>query len=102
MKGFIPMRHGVRISKEHLPKILEDRALMEKILYALAIGSIMYVMLCIRLDVTFSQSVMNRFQANPSERRWEAMKCILKYLTRTKNLFWSIEKMSLSSVFKLT
>ena len=41
-KGFIPMRHGVHISKEHSPKTLEDRALMEKILYASAIGSIMH------------------------------------------------------------
>ena len=33
-KGFRPMRHAVQISKEHLPKTLEDRVLMEKIPYA--------------------------------------------------------------------
>ena len=33
-RGFIPMRHGVQISKEHSPKTPEDKALMEKILYA--------------------------------------------------------------------
>ena len=67
-KGFILMRHGVQISKEHLPKTLKDRSLMEKITYALAIESIMYTMLYARLDAAFSQSVTRRFHVNPSER----------------------------------
>ena len=66
-KGFIPMRHGVQISKEHSPKTPEDRALMEKISYASAIGSIMYPMLCTRLYVAFALSITSRFQANPGE-----------------------------------
>ena len=60
---------------------------MEKIPYASAIGSIMYAMLCTRPDVTFAISVTSRFQANPGESHWEAVKCILKYLRRTKDLF---------------
>ena len=32
-KGFIPMRHGVQISKEQSPKTPEDKALMERIPY---------------------------------------------------------------------
>ena len=67
IKGFISMRHGVQISKEYLPKTFEDRTLIEKILYASAIGSIMYAMLCTRRDVTFAVSVTKRFKANPSE-----------------------------------
>ena len=86
-RGFIPIRHGVRISKEHLPKTPEDRAFMEKIPYASAIGSIMYAMLCTRPDVAFALSVTSRFQAYPGESHWEAVKCILKYLRRTTDLF---------------
>ena len=86
-KGFIPIRHEVQISKEHSPKTLEDRALMERIPYASAIGSIMYAMLCTRPDVAFALSVTSKFQANPGESHWEAVKCILKYLRRTKDLF---------------
>ena len=51
-KGFILTRHGVQISKEQSPKTLEDRALMERIPYASVIGSIIYAMICTRLDVT--------------------------------------------------
>ena len=86
-RGFIPIRHRVHISKEHSPKNPEDKALMEKILYASAIGSIMYAMLCTRPDVAFALSVTSRFQANPSESHWEAVKCIFKYLRRNKDLF---------------
>ena len=81
------MKHGVQISKEHSLKTLEDRALMEKISYASAIGFIMYAMLCTRRDVACALSVTSRFQANPGESHWEAVKCILKYLRRTKDLF---------------
>ena len=31
--------------------------------------------------------VTSRFQADLGEKHWEAMKCILKYLRRTKDLF---------------
>ena len=41
-KGFKPMRHRIQISKKQLPKTPEDRALIEKIMYALVLGSIMY------------------------------------------------------------
>ena len=67
-KGFIPKRHGVKISKEHSLKTANDRALMEKISYASVIGSIMYDMLCTRQDVAFALSVTKIFQANLRER----------------------------------
>ena len=86
-KCFILMRHGVQICKEYSPKTLEDRALMEKIMYASLIGYIMYSTLCTRPDVAFSLSVRSMFQANSGERHWEAVKCILKYLRRTRDLF---------------
>ena len=53
---------------------------MDRILYASAIGSIMYVMLCMRADVSHALSITNRYQANPGEKYWMAVKNILKYL----------------------
>ncbi|KAI9118828.1 hypothetical protein K1719_010273 [Acacia pycnantha] len=60
---------------------------MSKIPYASAIGSIMYAMLCTRLDVSFPLSMTNRYQQDPDEGHWTAVKNILKYLRRTKGLF---------------
>ena len=45
-KGTLPFRHGVHLSKEQSPKTLEQKERMSKIPFALAVGSLMYAMLC--------------------------------------------------------
>ena len=60
---------------------------MDRIPYASAIGSIMYAMLCTRLDISYALSITSRYQANPGEKHWIAVKNILKYLRRTKDMF---------------
>ena len=60
---------------------------MSQIPYASAIGSIMYSMLCTRLDVSFFLTIARRFQANYGEEHWTPVKNILKYLRRTKDMF---------------
>ena len=47
----------------------------------------MYAMLCTRPDVAHSISVTSRYQSNPGEDHWKAVKNILKYLRRTKDIF---------------
>ena len=53
------------------PKILEERKRMNKISYALAMESIMYTMLCTRLDVAYTLGIAIRFQTNPREDHWK-------------------------------
>ena len=60
---------------------------MNKISYASAIGSLMYVMLCTQPDIALAMSVASRYQMNPGEEHWIAIKNIFKYLRRIKNLF---------------
>ena len=60
---------------------------MSKIPYASAIGSIIYAMLCTRLDVAHALSLTSRFQQDPGEKHWTTVKEILKYLRRTNRLF---------------
>ncbi|GJZ03197.1 hypothetical protein Tco_0521158 [Tanacetum coccineum] len=55
--------------------------------YASAVGSIMYAMRCTRPDVAFSQNLTSRYQQNPGESHWTAVKNILKYLRNTKDMF---------------
>ncbi|KAJ9561641.1 hypothetical protein OSB04_006801 [Centaurea solstitialis] len=86
-KGFIPMQHGIVLSKAQCPKSSQDKDRMKSIPYASAIGSIMYAMLCTRPDVAYSESVTSRYQQNPGEAHWVAVKNILKYLRRTKEMF---------------
>ena len=55
--------------------------------YASAIESIMYGLLCTRLDVSYAISFMSRYQSDPGEGHWVAVKNILKYLRETKDVF---------------
>src|SRR5215216_6424715 len=50
-KGFLPLSHGIRLSKTQSPSTSDEQSGMSRILYALAIGSIMYAMICTRPDV---------------------------------------------------
>ena len=47
-RGFIPMTHGIALSKSLCPRTHDERAHMSLIPYASAIGSIMYAMICTR------------------------------------------------------
>ncbi|KAK8600793.1 hypothetical protein V6N12_050641 [Hibiscus sabdariffa] len=86
-KGFLPMTHGISLSKEMCPSTSQERERMSQIPYASAIGSIMYAMICTRPDLSYALSMTSRYQANPGEGHWVAVKNILKYLRRTKDVF---------------
>lgn len=47
---------------------------MESIPYSLAMGSLMYVMVCTRPDIAHVVGVMSRFLFNPGKEHWEAVK----------------------------
>ena len=51
-RGFLPFRHEIHLFKGQSHKTPEEKELMSEKPYALAIGSLMYVMLCI--GCTFS------------------------------------------------
>jgi hypothetical protein len=86
-KGFLPVLQGVKLSKTQCPTTAEDKEKMSVIPYALAIGSIMYAMLCTRPDVCLAISLVGRYQSDPRVDHWTAVKNILKYLKRTKDMF---------------
>ncbi|PKI51561.1 hypothetical protein CRG98_028121 [Punica granatum] len=86
-KGSLPMLHGISLSKAQSPSTQDERDRMNMIPYASAIGSIMYAMLCTRSDVSYALNMTSRYQSDPGERHWIAVKNILKYLRRTKEMF---------------
>ncbi|KAK8670028.1 hypothetical protein V6N13_104794 [Hibiscus sabdariffa] len=86
-KGFLPMTHGISLSKEMCPSTSQERERMSQIPYASTIGSIMYAMICTRPDLSYALSMTSRYQASPGEGQWVAVKNILKYLRRTKDVF---------------
>ncbi|XP_037807715.1 secreted RxLR effector protein 161-like [Lucilia sericata] len=51
--------------------------------YRELLGSLMYVMLCVRPDICYHVSYLGRFQQNPSEEHWQSLKRVLRYLKGT-------------------
>ncbi|KAD2804168.1 hypothetical protein E3N88_37545 [Mikania micrantha] len=86
-RGFLPMAHGTILNKLQCPETEDQKRRMERVPYASAIGSIMYAMLCTRPDVSYALSMTSRYQQNPGDAHWIAVKNILKYLKRTKDMF---------------
>ena len=86
-RSLLPLTHSIHLSKKMCPDIPEEIRCMSKIPYASAIGSLMYAMLCTRPDIAHTVSVTSRYQSNPGEENWTSVKCILKYLRRTKDMF---------------
>nr|GFA19379.1 retrotransposon protein, putative, Ty1-copia subclass [Tanacetum cinerariifolium] len=83
----IPMQENLKLSKSQGASTPAKKQCMQNIPYALAVGFIMYAMRCTRPDVAFAQNMTSRFQQNPGEEHWTAVKNILKYLRNTKDMF---------------
>ena len=81
------MVSGITLSKSLCPLTQDERTHMSVIPYASAIRSIMYVMLCTILDVSYALRVTSRYQFNLSEGHRVTVKNILYYLRRTKKIF---------------
>nr|GEZ36615.1 hypothetical protein [Tanacetum cinerariifolium] len=82
------MQEKLKLSKSQGASTPAEKQRMQNVPYALAIGSIMYAVRCTRPDVAFAQNITSRFQQNPNEEHWTAVKNILKYLRNTKDMFF--------------
>jgi hypothetical protein len=60
-KGFLPMSHGIHLSKTQCPLTTDELDRMSKVPYALAIGSIMYTMISTRPDVSYALSATSKY-----------------------------------------
>ncbi|GJY85814.1 putative RNA-directed DNA polymerase [Tanacetum coccineum] len=86
-RGYIPMQERLDLNKSQGAQTPKEVNRMKNVPYASAVGSIMYAVRCTRPDVAFAQNITSRFQQNPGELHWTAVKNILKYLRNTKDMF---------------
>nr|GEX75989.1 zinc finger, CCHC-type [Tanacetum cinerariifolium] len=74
----IPMQEKLKLSKSQGASTPAELKRMQNVLYASAVGSIMYAVRCTRPDVAFAQNVTSRFQQNLGDLHWTTVKNILK------------------------
>ena len=61
----VPIPVGVMLSAEQCPKTQEEEEDMSHVPYASAVGSLMYAMVCTRLDIAHAVGVLSRFMSKP-------------------------------------
>ncbi len=55
-------------------------------LYQSAIGSLMYLSVGTRPDITYAVSSLSRYSANPTKEHWSAVKRVMRYVKGTTKL----------------
>jgi len=74
------------LSLDQCLKIDKQKEAMSNVPYTSAIGSLMYVMLCTRPDICFAVGLVSRYQSNPRQAHWQAVKRVMHYLRGTTDL----------------
>lgn len=75
-----PMDVNVKLSSQMCPKNNEERQQMERIPYQEAVGSLMHTIQVSRPDICYAVSVVSRYNNNPGNSHWLAVKRIFRYL----------------------
>ena len=69
-----PIQKGDTLSLYMYPKTQEEKEKMAQVPYSSAIGSLMYAIMCTRLDICYVVGLVSRFQSNPGLAHWKAVK----------------------------
>jgi hypothetical protein len=75
-----PIEKGTTLKKRQ-----GNEAQANQIRYQEAIGSINYAVIATRPDISYTAGFLGRFAADPSEKHWNAVKRVLRYLKGTVN-----------------
>lgn len=78
-----PMNANVTLSKKMCPTTDAEKKDMIGIPYQEAVGCLMYAAQVSRPDICFALSVVSRFNHNPGNAHWQAVKRILRYMKGT-------------------
>eukprot|EP00253_Pinus_taeda_P035133 PITA_35133 len=76
---------AVKGKKELCPKTQEEEEDMSGFPYESAVGSLMYAMVCIRLDISHAVGALSKFMSKPRKEDWTTMKWVFRYLCGTSD-----------------
>ena len=71
---------GARLFAKQCPKTLEEDEDMSYVPYDSVVGSLMYVMVCTRLDSAHAVGVLNRYISKQGKENWIGVKWVFRYL----------------------
>ena len=62
-----PLATHFKLSKQQSPTTEEERDHMAKVSYAFVISSLMYLIVCTRLDIAHTVGVVSKYMSNPGK-----------------------------------
>src|ERR1700678_1515334 len=80
-----PLPIGINLDSNMSPKTDSERKAMGDKPYRSVLGSVMWGQLATRPDLSFSVSLLARFQSNPGIEHWSALMHVLGYIKNTLN-----------------
>ena len=69
-----PLLGHLKLTKEMSPKIQKEEDKMSKLPYALVVGSLMYDMVCTRLDISHTVGVISTYMSHLGIEHWNEVK----------------------------
>lgn len=78
-----PIDSCQHISQEMSAKTKQDKNIMSNVPYRQAIGSLLFLAMITRPDISFAVNLLSRYYENPGPLHWGAVKRILRYIKGT-------------------
>jgi hypothetical protein len=78
-----PLNPGSRLSTSMSPQNTAEASEMHQVPYISVVGSLMYLAVTTRPDISYAAGVLARFNSNPGPAHWQAAKHVLRYLKGT-------------------
>ena len=78
-----PLPPGCKLSLKDSPQSEAEARQMATIPYRSAVGSLMYLAVCTRPDISAAISSLSRFNSKPGMAHWEGVQHVLRYLKGT-------------------
>ena len=68
----VPLEGHFKLSKTQILSTKDEKALMSEVTYALAVGSLMYVMTCTRRDIAQAVGVVSKYMSSSEKETLES------------------------------
>jgi hypothetical protein len=87
----VPIPIGVKLSVYQCPKTHEEDEDMSHVPYVSEFRSLMYAMVCTRLDIPHAVGFFSRYMSKPGKEHWTTVKRVFGYLHGTASYGLSYE-----------
>ena len=89
-----PLNVSEKLTKEMSPTTDEDRLRMARVPYREAVGCLNYIAQSTQPDIVYTVNTLSRFNNDPGEKHWQAVKHLLRYLKGTADYCLKFDKNS--------